>query len=344
MTNISNQINNTIKTPPFIQQNIPLNDKNWFRTGGPAKYFYEPTTVDEFAQALTFAKDLNLAIFVLGEGANILISDGGFDGLVIRPMLKEIKIDSLHPSIHFALQNTQDERKKNETSNFVTAGSGVKFQDLINFCLANNLIGLEEFSGIPGTVGGSVFINIHYFEFLLEQFLVSAHVINKDTAEIIEVDNAWFNFGYDQSRLHQDDYYLVDATFKLKKVSDPEAAYAKGRRDEIIRHRVRRYPNAGTCGSFFRNFFDHEVSLKINGKKMIFVAYYLDKLGIKGTLRKGNAIVSHQHANMVVNCGNATSSDIIELTKTMRELVQKEFGIKPQPECQLIGFDPNLLE
>lgn len=210
--------------------------------------------------------------------------------------------------------------------------------DLIVYCLDNNLLGLEEFSGIPGTVGGSVYINLHYFQFLLAQFLVRATIIDKYTGQTSVVEPSWFEFGYDQSKLHEENHYLVDATFKLKKASEIETAFAQGRRIEIIRHRESRYPKKNTCGSFFRNFHDHEVSLTSNGKKMIYVAYYLDKIGVKGSLQKGGAVVSYQHANMLVNQGTATSTDIIMLARAMQEMVQKEFGILPQPECRLVGF------
>src|SRR5690606_7761801 len=95
---------------------------------------------------------------------------------------------------------------------------------------------------------------------------------------------------------------------------------------------------ANTCGSFFRNFLPHEVTLEIHDKKIIFVAYYLDKIGIKGSLQKGGALVSRQHANMIVNTGNATSSDVIAIALEMQKLVYEQFGIIPQPECQLVGF------
>jgi UDP-N-acetylenolpyruvoylglucosamine reductase len=131
---------------------------------------------------------------------------------------------------------------------------------------------------------------------------------------------------------------LFDATFKLKKSDALGIAYARGRRVEIIRHRAARYPTKNTCGSFFRNFLPEEVTLESNGKKMIYVAYYLDKIGVKGTLSVGDAIVSHQHANMIVNKGNATSTDIINLTRTMQQMVFDQFKIVPQPECQLLGF------
>jgi len=310
----------TQEAPIQILHNIPLADKNWFQTGGAAQHYAQPTNARQFAQALDYARMHDLDIFVLGQGANILISDDGFDGLVIRPNLNEISFT--HKDDH----------------TLVTAGAGVTIADLIVFCLNNNIVGLEEFAGIPGTVGGSIYINLHYFEFLLEQFLVSAHVIQKNSGIIHAVNPDWFNFGYNQSTLMQCNHYLVSATFKLKKVSDIAAAYAKGRRVEIIRHREKRYPSTFTCGSFFRNFLEDEVTLMSNNKKMIHVAYYLDKIGVKGQLCVGGAIVSYQHANMLVNKGAATSTDIIMLARRMQELVQEHYDIIPQPECQLIGF------
>ncbi len=163
-------------------------------------------------------------------------------------------------------------------------------------------------------------------------------MINKKTGELQTVDAQWFNFGYNDSQLHKKDYFLVNATFKLKQATAEQAAFAQGRKTEIIRHRAHRYPQVRTCGSFFRNFFPEEVTLEIDSKKIIFVAYYLDKIGIKGTLRCGDAIVSPQHANMIVNLQNATSTDIITLAQQMQELVLDQFSILPQPECQLIGF------
>lgn len=307
--------------PSFIQRNVPLADKNWFRTGGAANYYAQPTSPDEFAQALAFAQSNSLELFILGEGANILVSDAGYPGLVIRPFLKEISIADEQGNVAL-----------------VSTGAGVTIPDLISYCLEHNILGLEEFSGIPGTVGGSVYINLHYFQFLLEQFLHSAQVINKKTGAIISVDPTWFEFGYNKSKLMEEEFYLVNATFKLTKASDIETAYARGRRVEIIRHRVSRYPSTHTCGSFFRNFLPHEVTLESSGKKMIYVAYYLDKIGVKGQLSVGDAIVSYQHANMLVNRGNATSTDIIMLARGMQQLVKDQYGIVPQPECRLIGF------
>lgn len=304
-----------------FRPSVPLADKNWFKTGGAAQFFSEPTTAEEFRDALIAAQASQLPLFMLGEGANILISDDGFKGLVIRPQLREIR------------RLTGD-----ATHDIIEAGAGVSFKELISWCLDHNLLGLEEFSGIPGTVGGSVYINIHYFEFLLSQFLESAVVIEKATGELSVVDAEWFHFGYDYSTLHAETHYLVSARFKLRKVNTQDALIAKGRSMEMSRHRAQRYPTSHTCGSFFRNFFPEEVVHAKIEKKLIYVAYYLDKLGVKGELSVGDAIVSHQHANMIVNRGKATTADIIQLARTMQELVFKNYGIMPQPECRLIGF------
>jgi len=308
----------------LIEPNVSLSNKNWFQTGGPARFFAQPSTAEQFAQALNYAHKHVLPMYILGQGANILVSDAGFDGLVIRPALTDIN--------HIS--------GANDTEVLVYTESGVLMDALIEYCLHNNILGLEEFSGIPGTVGGSVYINLHYFQFLLSQFLLQAEVINRVDGSLHKVGPDWFNFGYNQSTLQHQEYYLISATFKLKVATDLETAYARGRRTEIIRHRAARYPTTHTCGSFFRNFYPDEVALFIKGsqKKLIYVAYYLDQVGVKGMLSIGDAAVSHQHANMLVNKGNATSADLIAVAYAMQELVQKNFGIIPQPECQLIGF------
>lgn len=321
MTQIIHSFENNF-TPLLIQENISLKTKNWFNTGGAARFYSEPVNAEQFQEAIRWANKHSLPIYLLGEGANILISDAGVNGLVIRPQIHHINFHDI-----------------NASQSLVTAGAGVSFGKLIKSCLERNLLGLHEFSGIPGTVGGSVFINIHYFEFLLSNFLVNATVIHAMTGDIISVNKEWFNFGYNQSKLHNRDYYLLDATFALNQGSAQETAYAQGRHDEMIRYRSRRYPTAGTCGSFFRNFFEHEIAATNSGKKLIYVAYYLDKLGIKGELFVGDAHVSHQHANMIVNRGNATSHDIVTLARTMQEKVATAFNLVPQAECQFLGFD-----
>ena len=310
------KVSPSMKAPPStmeIKKNVSLKDKNWFNTGGTATFFCEPKTKKDLAEALTWAQKLNVKVEVLGEGANLLVSDEGFDGLIICPKLKNI----------FCKQES------------VTVEAGTSIQECIDWSLQNNLVGLEVFSGIPGTIGGAAYINIHYFDAFFSQFIEKATIINK-SGEIKTVTSDWFAFGYDTSTLQKKEWILVDATIQLKSATDIETAYSKGRRDEIIRHRNSRYPTEKTCGSFFRNFTQEELLNSDN--KLPFIAYYLDKLGCKGALSCGGAIVSPRHANMLLNKDNATSQDIINLAKKMQELVFKNFHILPQPECQFLGF------
>jgi UDP-N-acetylmuramate dehydrogenase len=294
-----------------IEENVSLKDKNWFCTGGKARFFCRPQNEHEFQQSLLWALKHKVKAAVLGEGANVLVSDDGFDGLIICPMMRKI-------SLSF-----------NQDKNFITADAGVNIQDCIDWCIDNSSLGLEEFSGIPGTIGGAVYINIHYFQFFLSQFLEQATLINTQTGEIKSFDNAWFNFGYDKSKLQEKEWLLLSATFALKPATDIQAAYAAGRRDEIIRHRNSRYPKEKTCGCFFKNF----------DKTQPPIAYLFDKLGFRGELKHGGAIVSSRHANMIINQDNATSSDIITLARIMQEKTLEVFGLLPQAECQFIGFD-----
>ena len=305
----------------LIKKNVSLKDKNWFETGGCAEYYCNPKEIEEYIECCKFAKENNLKITILGAGANVCISDHGISGLVITP-----KSDYINYEI-------------NNQSIYLRVGAGLSIDNCIEYCLENNILGLEEFSGIPGTIGGALYINIHYFKFLISEFVYSAKIINIETLEVFTVNNEWFEFGYDHSKLFEKKYCLIETIFKLKSCEYKDAYYAKGRSYEIIRHRKQRYPYKGTCGSFFRNFHDHEVTLISNGKKNIYSAYYLDNVCVKGSLKIGDAGVSRQHANMIVNFGNATSQDILNVAIEMQKRVLKEFGILLKSECEFLGFE-----
>jgi len=258
---------------------------------------------------------------VLGAGANTLVNENGVQGIVVKPAFNVFEVI-----------------EKGEKEIFVRVGAGISVSSLIQRSFEQGAYGLEEFGAIPGSVGGSVYNNLHYFEHSFSDFVVGAQVFEKATGTIIEVDSEWFAFGYDYSTLHAKKHIVISVTFKLH-AGDPVAiAYARGRLVEIIRHRLKRYPHSHTCGCFFRNFHENEVELEVNNKKMIYVGYYFDQLGLKGTLRIGDAMVSAQHANMIINCGNATTDDILAVARTMQEKVFAAYGIMPQPECELLGF------
>lgn len=306
----------------FIESNVSLADKNWFATGGAAEFFVEPKTIEQMHNALLWAQSHKKGVTVLGKGANVLIADPGVSGLVIRPALRDITVE--HES---------------ESTVLVTVGAGYDMGDFIEWSFNNGFIGLHEFSGIPSSVGGAVYINLHFFQFLIDQFIVKATLI--DTMGLIfVVDREWFNFSYNYSKLHEKQQYVCTVTFRLKKADSVTVAYERGRADEIKRYRAYRYPSKNTCGSFFRNFLPSEVLLQVGGKKAIWVAYYLDQVGVKGSVSYGGAMVSHQHANMIVTdtSKNPKSQDIIQCALECQKRVFEKYGIIPKPECQFIGF------
>ncbi len=306
----------------LILKNVSLRERNWFRTGGNAEFFSEPSDISDFEKVIKFSSEKGLGINIIGDGANVLVSDSGVLGIVIHPSGKKIEIKN----------------KTKEGDVYVKVDSGVLIDDLIVFCLNNNIVGLEEFSGIPGSVGGSVYINIHYFKFFIAMFVESANVIEIESGNVFEVDKNWFDFGYDNSKLLEKRHIVINVTFKFKIVGDVEVSYAKGRSIEIIRHRRERYPYKGTCGCFFRNFNDEEVNFEINGKKILAAGYYLEKVGVKGELRKNSVVVSYKHANMIVNEGDGRSEEILFLADEMVKRVYEKFGLRLEIECQFLGF------
>jgi UDP-N-acetylmuramate dehydrogenase len=309
--------------PLCVKKNISLKEYNWFLLGGNAYYFAEPKDIIEYEHVIQFSKEQNMPIKILGLGANVLISDYGYQGIIIKFSNNNI----YHNYI-------------NEDEGLITAGAGVTIEALIKYCLENALLfGLEEFSGIPSTVGGALFINLHYYEFLISQFVYSALVYDIQTKETIKVSQEWFEFGYDISKIKREKRYIIlEASFLLKRNTIMYAQYAKGRSIEIIRHRENRYPYKRTCGCFFKNFSPEQVPLSLEGKRIVASSYYLDKVGVRGELKVNNTSVSSKHANMIIHNGKGLSSEVIEIAKIMQKKVYDAYSLLLEPECELIGF------
>jgi UDP-N-acetylmuramate dehydrogenase len=301
-----------------ILENIPLKPYTNFRIGGPARFFCETKNTREIIESLKFAKERNMLTFILGLGANILVSDDGFPGLVIRQQNKKIRIEA------------------GSRGGIITAKAGATIDKLIATALKGSLVGIEDFSEIPSTVGGALYINIHYFDAFIGPFVKSALVLNKNTLKVEEVDQSWFRFDYDNSKLKTDkDYILLEASFKLKQVDDYKKCEAIGKAKEIVRTRRRRYPSEPSVGSIFQNLSEEErrrYNLPTRS-----VAYLIDACGLKGK-RIGDAMLSYQHANMIVNVGNARAADVLELAGIIKKSVREKFKIGLKFEMELVGF------
>jgi UDP-N-acetylmuramate dehydrogenase len=283
-----------------------------FRIGGPADLYYEARSADELARAILAAREHGVPLFLLGLGANILIGDRGFRGLVIRNMAR---------GIEFLPEG-----------NRVRAESGaVVWPDLIEAAIAQGLSGLEHYVGIPSTVGGALWQNLHFLSPApaRERTLFIAEVARE--AEILTAEGGrrtvpadYFQFGYDTSILHHRPDVVLSATFELQP-ADPE----RMRRivEENLQWRRERHPPLDTepsAGSIFK---------KIEG---IGAGRLIDECGLKGT-RIGGAMVTPRHANIFINAGGATAADVRALIAHIQEVVRERTGYSLEPEISFVG-------
>ncbi len=281
-----------------------------FRIGGPADLFYSTVTADDLASVVTAARQHGVPYFILGLGANILIGDRGFRGLVIRN----------HAS-HFTFY--EDGR--------LWVESGAVMADLIPQAVERGWSGIEHYVGIPSTVGGAVWQNLHFLEpeperkktmFIADVF--SSCDLLTEEGERKTVDSDYMQFGYDTSILHSRNEVALAVTFQLQK--GDTAAMHKVMQENLswrgARHPWLQYhPSAG---SIFQ---------KIEGMG---AGRLVDQCGLKG-FRHGNAQISHIHANIMVNLGNATARDVRELITIAQDAVEKKFGVRLQTEIGFIG-------
>ncbi len=295
-----------------FQKDVSLKNYSNMKIGGTAKFFVEIFSSDELVEAIKWAKKNNKKFFVLGLGANTVFSDSGFDGVVI-------------------LQKNENFEIKDE---IVFAESGVLMKNLIEKTLDSNLVGLEEFSGIPSTIGGASFINLHYYKTLFSDFLISAKIFDFEKEEIFEADLDWFEYGYEKSKLQTGNFILLSANLKLKKCSDEEKWFAKGKSFEIIRDRNFKYPLEPSVGSIFQNL--PPSAKEFYGVPTLSAGFYIDSLGFK-MKKVGGIQVSGRHANIFVNPkGEGTCKDLLELMEIVKVAVKEKFGIELVPEVRIV--------
>ncbi|MCC7052547.1 MAG: UDP-N-acetylmuramate dehydrogenase [Gemmatimonadaceae bacterium] len=293
-----------------LRRDVPIAPYTTFRIGGPADLLYDADTGDDLADAIDRAEAAGVDWFVLGLGANILVGDGGFRGLVIRNRARHVRWD---PEGH------------------CTAESGTVMADLIRDAVAGGWSGLEHYVGIPSTVGGAIWQNLHFLSpaperertmFIAEVF--EACRIRTATGTRTTVDAAYVGFGYDDTVFHHTRDVVLDVTFRLTR-GDPDVMHRilqenlswRGARHPWLEH----HPSAG---SIFK---------KLEG---IGAGRLVDQCGLKG-FRIGDAQISHMHANIMVNLGHATAADVRALITHAQSAVEARFGHRLEPEIGFIG-------
>jgi UDP-N-acetylmuramate dehydrogenase len=309
-----------MKDLPELQTNVILAPFTTYKIGGKADYFVTVTTRSALIHAVTTAIKAKIPYFILGTGANILIGDLGFRGLVIHNRAGEINIDV---ELHRA-----------------TAGSGATVEEVIQAAAQQNLGGLEYFTVVPSSVGGAVRQNFHFVDVDARLWKEDQKIIAGETqyladrvigGEILDlsgnihrVDHDWFCFDYDYSIMLEHPVILLSATFQLLPrdkatiLAQIEASAAWRREKQPM---LADFPS---CGSAFIN---------IPG---IGAGRLIDQAGLKG-LTIGKVQVSPKHANYLVNLGGATASDVVALIALIKREVLKVTGHKLETEISLIG-------
>jgi len=298
-----------------LQRDVPLAPHTTFQLGGPADVFVEARTADELARSIQIARHHEIRFFLLGMGANVIVGDRGFRGLVIRNA-------AVHTSIDLA------------TGRVWAESGAVMYPDVINEAVDAGLSGLEHYAGIPSTVGGALWQNLHFLSpaparertMFIEEVLQEADVLTEENERrTVGVD--YFEFGYDDSILHHRDDVVLSATFQLEP-GDPERM--RQVMEENLEWRSLRHPPLDTepsVGSIFK---------KIEG---IGAGRLIDECGLKGA-KIGGARVTHRHANIFVNDGDATAADLIALIRHVQDVVESETGYRLETEIGFIGeFD-----
>lgn len=305
-----------------VKRNEPMMGHTMFRIGGPADLFFETFSQEELITAVKTARELKIPVFILGQGANILVSDRGIRGLVIHNRATNIRVVGLKGHGRGRLGGVDEV--------FVEAESGVLINQLVRFSVDDGLEGLEFLLSVPGTIGGALKINAHFrpeIDEFIGNALAKAKLLTKE-GNVVEVERDYFNFGYDKSEIQKTGDIVLSATFKLKK-ADKKKLWQIALED--VKYRDLSQPIGIPCsGCTFRNpVEENELKVKAAG-------YLLEKVGLRG-FKKGNVQFSQKHANFIQNLGNGKAKEVLELITLAKRKVKEKFGVELKEEIFYAG-------
>lgn len=300
-----------------IQQNISLAPYTTFKIGGPARFFAEVQNEEELLEALNFAQKNNLEIFVLGGGSNILVSDEGFNGLVIKIIAS---LESLK------------------------CWAGNNLSEVVKLAKEHSLTGLEWAAGIPGTIGGAIRGNAGAYNFDMSGVVEEIKVIEIQELKIKTFNNKDCKFSYRSSIFKENkNLIMVSAILKLQK---GDKAEIENKIKEILKKRSEKIPQGQSAGSFFQNpivdnpelikRFEKDTGIACKDNK-IPAGWLIEEVGLKGK-KIGGAMVNEEHGNFVINKGSAKAQDVIILASLIKQQVRDKFGVELKEEVQYVGF------
>jgi UDP-N-acetylmuramate dehydrogenase len=285
-----------------VKRNEPLSQHTTMKIGGPADLFIEPSSLENIQKVMTFIKERQLPWRSIGRGSNLLVSDKGIEGVVIR-----LGSGLSHLSI-------------NESS--ITVGGGHSLVSLSTLISKKGLSGLEFASGIPGSVGGAVYMNAGAHGSDINKILTKAHVLFED-GSIEWLSNNEMEFTYRTSVLQKKRPGVVlEAEFKLTK-GDRTAIVSQMQKNKDYRKETQPW-NFPCAGSIFRNPLPN------------YAGKLIEEAGLKG-FQIGGAKISEMHGNFIVNAGNATAKDVLDLIQYIKDKILQLYGIKMETEVEIIG-------
>ena len=272
----------------------------YFKVGGPADILVSPSSINQLLETLKICKENNIPYYIIGNGSNLLVKDGGIRGVVI-------KIVNLN--------------KIQSRGNFIKAEAGVLLKDVSKRAVENSLTGFEFACGIPGSVGGAVFMNAGAYDGEIKNVIKEAEVIDQN-GNLIFLDKEQLELGYRTSKVMKENYVVVSALFQLEEGNEEKI---QGRVDELTAKREEKQPlEYPSAGSTFKR------------PEGYFAGKLIQDAGLKG-YSIGGAAVSSKHSGFVINKGGATAKDILDLIAHIQKEVKDQFGVDLYPEVRILG-------
>lgn len=291
----------------ILQDNImfdePMSKHTTFKVGGPAECYIKIDNIQDLRHILKLSKQENIPLTVLGNGSNVLVLDGGIKGIVLNIRFNKIEMMNLDKKI------------------FANVGAGVKVSVFGHLLVKNAITGFEELSGIPGTIGGAVRMNAgaHGKEF---KDIISTVTCMDYNGNVHQFDNEEMQFEYRRSILKDKQYIILEAHMEFRKGNKEDI---KEKMEEYSTYRREKQPiEYPSAGSTFKRGTDY------------ITAKLIDEAGLKG-YSIGGAEVSSKHAGFIINKGNATAKDILELIEYVKYEVEKKYNKKIELEIEIIG-------
>ena len=348
-----------------VQENVSLAPLTTFRIGGRARFLIEAPTPSDVREAVTFARERNLPLFILGGGSNLVVADAGWPGVVLKIAISAIE---QRPGQH-------------DGKVLFDAGAGESWDRFVSHAVAAECAGVECLSGIPGSVGGTPVQNVGAYGQEVSETIDSVEVFDLHDGQVRELCGEACGFSYRSSIFNTSErgrFIILRVTYALIPAGAPHLAYADLKRHfegsatsptlsqtrEAVRH-IRALkgmlivpgdPDCQSAGSFFKNPVltgsKHEDLQKraaqkgltlpsypaLESKKKVSAAWLVEKSGFARGYDAGNVGISHKHALAIVNRGAATAAEVLALKNQIQQRVQESFGVQLEPEPVMVGF------